>query len=188
MSKLMGARLPGISWVVGPKFHGYLARYYTYDGQVRTRGFSLSRHGWDADRALQSACEWLVAQAETADPRAPYRQTKALSNTGYRGITLTQKIERNGASFWVYSVAYMCEGKRATKTLRVHLFPSQEAALAAAVAFRRAWEIRALHEKRLALRAVWMPYNYPHDKRQEEPLRRSDGSELLLPQPTRPGE
>ncbi len=136
-------------------FVGYLARYYAQDGRVCTQLFSVSRYAWDEARAQHAACQWLRKQAQTTSPRAPFRSREPRSNTGHMGITLTTKMERNGASFAVYQVSYVLGGKRCTKSFRVHMFPSQDAALAAALAFRRSWEARALADKQQRLQNTW---------------------------------
>ena len=118
---------------------GWLARYYGAD-RVHSKLFADSRYGYDPAAARRAAAQWLLARSRTVAPVPTYRRGAPRNNTGHMGISLTTKVERNGARFAVYQVTWVARGRRRTKTFRVHRYPSREAAFQAAHAFRRAME------------------------------------------------
>jgi len=147
--------IPGITRYAYQRGTGWLARFYTVD-RVHTKLFSDSRYGFDPARSLAAAQHHLAALAATLEPRPRYRRSPSRRPGGGRvGICLRQKRERNGQAFWVYDVSYRQQGRRRTRTFRVGLYPSQQAAFTAAQAFRQAAERAMQRERRAQLRQQW---------------------------------
>ena len=155
---------------------GWLARYYSQRGPIQ-KLFSDSRYAYDPEASRQAAAAWLLRIASATPPVSRHASGRSPRNTtGYVGISLTEKVERNGASFWVYQVSWAESGRRRAKSFRIHLFPSRRAALEAARAFREErerqmdWE-RARHlQQVLATQATRRhteyaptPEEVPHD-------------------------
>ena len=83
------------------------------------------------------------------------RQGRGYLARYYAHDRVRQKREKNGAAFWVYDVSYTMQSRRRTRTFRVHLFPSQEAAFQAACAFREACERDMQRERQQTLQRQW---------------------------------
>ena len=146
----------GISRFDYNRSYGYLARYYTQEGVIQ-RLFSDSRYyGVEStDGARVAAQRWLADLARTVEPRPRFRQTSKRTKTGQVGVCLTYARGRTGKKYWLYSVSYRLDGKRHTKTFRVHHYPSKRAAFEAAVAFRQAMERQMQCERQQDLQRLF---------------------------------
>src|SRR5712691_1621765 len=115
----------GISRFDYNRSHGYLARYYTQEGVIQ-RLFSDSDYdGVESTNGAKVAAQrWLAHLARTVEPRQKFRQASKLTKTGQVGVCLTYARGRTGRKYWLYSVSYRINGKRHTKTFRVHHYPS----------------------------------------------------------------
>ena len=146
--------IPGLTRVDYTRSTGWLARYYAIRQVVHQRLFSDSRYGYDPARSRAAACRWLLACSATTAPRPRFRRV-ARSNTGTVGICRRVKRERSGAQVLVYDVSYQREGRRHAKIFRVHRYPSQRAALSAAITFRWDREQDMNAERLQSLRQRW---------------------------------
>ena len=155
MSRAKTTSMPGITrYEYARQGRGYLARYYAHD-RVRQKLFSDCRYSDDPQRALHAAQRWLHTCAHAYEPRPRFRQRSGRTRTGRVGVCLRQKWEMNGTAFWVYDVSYTMQGRRRTRSFRVHLFPSQAAAFQAACAFREACERAMQRERQQTLQRQW---------------------------------
>ena len=155
MSRSKTTPIPGITrYEYHRQGRGYLARYYAHDC-VKQKLFSDCRYSDDPQRALHAAQRWLHACAHAYEPRPRFRQRSVRTRTGRVGVCLRQKREKRRAAYWVYDVSYTVQGHRRTRSFRVHLFPSQEAAFQAACAFREARERDMQRERQETLRRQW---------------------------------
>ena len=145
--------IPGLTRFDYARSTGWLARYYAI-GQVHPRLFSDSLYGYDPACSRAAACRWLLTCSATTAPRPRFRSV-ARSNTGAVGICRRLKRERSGARALVYDVSYQREGRRHAKTFRVHHYPSQHAALSAALTFRWEREQDMNAERLQALQQRW---------------------------------
>ena len=152
---ILSSQLPGLTRFDYQRAQGWLARYYAI-GQVHQRLFSDSRYGYDPARSRAAACRWLLALSQQEPLRPSFRTRPSSRNsTGAVGICLRLKKERSGVGVLVYDVSYQRQGRRATKTFRVHRYHAQHAALDAARTFRRVCEQAMNAERLLALRQRW---------------------------------
>jgi hypothetical protein len=147
--------IPGITRYPSQRGTGWLARFYAAE-RVHTKLFSDGRYGGDPARSQAAARRWLAELSRCVEPVPRFRRTPVRrTRTGVVGITLYEKVERNGAAFWVYAVSYTHQGRRHTKAFRVHRYPSQADAFQAALAFRQAQEQAMQRERRARLRQQW---------------------------------
>ena len=148
--------IPGLTRFDYARSAGWLARYYA-SGQVHQRLFSDSRYAYDLARSRAAACRWLLTQSYFAPPRPRFRTRPSRRNrTGYVGICRRWKQERSRVPVLVYDVNFQREGKRCAKIFRVHHYPSQRAALSAAITFRRDREREMRGVRIQALRQAWV--------------------------------
>lgn len=137
--------------------HGWLARYYSTNKRVIQKTFLDARYGGDEALSLQAAQLYLRNLLFLVKP-ATYLKTMGRSDknrSGFNGITLRKKTERNGAVFETYDVSYYRKGWRCTKSFRVHMYPSQQEALIAALKFRHEMERIYVEEHRQKLYRKW---------------------------------
>ena len=129
---------------------GWLARFYAED-RVIQHLVSDSHYGYDTGRAHAAAQAWLLVHLAITAPRPRFRRRPAVP----AGICRRLKRERRGRHVLVYDVSYQLDGRRRTRTFRVHHFPSETQAREAAIRFRRHME-DAMQEERVArLRQTW---------------------------------
>lgn len=129
---------------------GWLGRFYT-EGRVMQHLFSDSHYGHDKGRSHAAAQSWLLAQLATTEPRPRFRRRRASP----AGICQRYKQERRGRRILVYDVSYQLQGRRRTRSFRVHLFHSETQALYAACRFRRTMEDAMQCERTAALWQAW---------------------------------
>ena len=140
--------IPGLTRFEYARSAGWLVRYYAI-GQVHQRLFSDSRYGYDPAHSRTAACRWLLALSQQEPLRPSFRTRLSRRNrTGSVGICRRLKLERSGVGVLVYDVSYQRQGRRATKTFRVHRYHAQHAALSAAITFRGICE-QAMNAERL---------------------------------------
>jgi hypothetical protein len=123
--------------------HSWLARYRSANGLI-TKQFADKRYGGRA-KSLRAAQHWLEAQrwlhepGRSKDEFPPFQLQRVRSNTGIKGISRTHDYARRNRTIKqeCFSVTYSANGKRGCAKFYLHNYESEEAALAAAVAFRR---------------------------------------------------
>jgi len=156
------AEIPaGINWVNSAKFSGYLARIYYPDNEVISRAFSVARYG-SQESALAAAIRWRAEeiQRNPPPPKKPHRDSLIASNTsGFNGISITYKRERNGKKTEVINVSYSLRpNEPKCKSYRIHLFPSFDSALQEALKFRAEMERKSIQIRKRE--KLW-----PYDKK-----------------------
>ena len=131
---------------------GWLARFYA-EGRVVQHLVSDSYYDDDEARSYAAAQSWLLAQLATTEPRPRFRRRHVSPS----GICRRFKQERSGRRVLVYDVSYRLDGRRRTRTFRVHLFHSETQAFYAACRFRRAMEHSMQEERTARLWQTWKP-------------------------------
>jgi len=173
----MGIR--GISRIDSKHTHGWFVRIYR-DGKAMGKFFSDGVHG-GTQEALQAAREYHKnwERENPADPfRGRVRQRPQRNNkTGVVGISETFERWRNGKKVPCFAVSW-CPYPNVPKNKRfyLHRFDSREAALKAAIEFRKE------REKEI-LRPVLQEWQWEEEPRQ--PLRKPATKRLKKAPPKR---
>ncbi len=133
----------GISRIDSGSTHGFQCRIY--GRRKRSRFFADRKHG-GRRKALAAAKRWMDKHGDGTTGRRRFRDLPQSNNsTGYAGISRRFNRLANGSMSWFYAVSYTDLATRRARSRKFFdsSYGSQQEALEAALAFRRAWEAEA---------------------------------------------